>query len=284
MSLFKYLPPARADFFETRSLRYSQPAVFNDPFEGKPYYTGMASSDAMEAVYPQRYQKVLREQYLAMSSEFHAKISFALFATELEHTRSSIYDIFRNVDTSFVPSMNEMMHKSFGEKLGVLSLSEINDSQLMWSHYGKSHTGLVIEFDETHGYFTDRKVSADDLWQLHKVTYADRRPHTTIIDFDFEAILLTKHTSWSYEREWKDFRPFNQASEVLQAEPLPIYLFTFPPDSVRSVTFGARMDTNVRAKAIAAIAKHQAWKSLKLFDAFLDDHDYALTFADKRHC
>jgi hypothetical protein len=32
------------------------------------------------------------------------------------------------------------------KRMGVLSLSEINDNILMWSHYSESHTGFCIEF------------------------------------------------------------------------------------------------------------------------------------------
>lgn len=43
LSLFKYLPQARTDLLDTLCLRYSQPVVFNDPFEAKPYFAGIAS-------------------------------------------------------------------------------------------------------------------------------------------------------------------------------------------------------------------------------------------------
>jgi hypothetical protein len=280
LSLFKYLPQARADFLDTLCLRYSQPVVFNDPFEAKPYFTGIAPEALMEEAYPHRYEKVLREQYAVMSPGFRDRVSFGVFRLELEHTRKSVFDIFRQVDGSFVPTLNEMMHKNFGEKLGVFSLSETKDSQLMWSHYADSHRGFVVEFDCSHAYFADRGVAEDDLWQLKKVIYAEERPRTTVIALDMAAILLTKHISWSYEREWRDFRPLNQASQVIDGKPLSICLYQFPPCSIRSVTIGARADTEIRAKIISAVHDAKSLSHVKLMQAFLDVHDYALTFGN----
>jgi hypothetical protein len=278
MSLFKYLPPERKDVFETQCLRYSPPAVFNDPFEARPHFTGYAPVDAWECGCSRRFERVLHDQYCAMSCEFREQFSYSLFSEMLECQRQDIYKIFRAVDASFVPAINAMMHETFSEKLGVLSVSEVKDNQLMWSHYARSHQGFVIEFDRTDTYFTDRKVSSDDLWQLKKVVYADRRPHTTVIDFDMQAILLTKHCSWSYEREWKDFRPLNQASKVIDAKPFPIHLFAIPPRCIRSLIFGAKMETALKDELRSVVRGHESFRHLVVCETALDDQDYAMTF------
>jgi hypothetical protein len=276
-SLFKYLPPERKDIFQTHCVRYSQPAVFNDPFEARPHFTGFGPAAAWEGGYSGRFEKVLRDQYLAMSSEFREQMPYFLFSALLENQRPIIYDIFRKVDASFVPEINAMMHKNFAEQLGVFSLSEVKDDQLMWSHYARSHQGFVIEFDPTDRYFTRRNVPTDDLWQLQKVAYAERRPRTTVIDFDMQAILLTKHISWSYEREWKDFRPLNQASRVIDAMPFPIHLFAISPRCIHSVIFGAKMEINLKDELMSTIRTDKAFSHVELCEVVLDDRDYAMS-------
>jgi hypothetical protein len=282
VGLFKYLPPGRAEFVETFRLRYTQPAAFNDPFEAKPYYTGVAPAAWIQASYPRRYEKVLREQYLSMPTDFQLRVSYSVFAWALEYTREDIYAVLRSVDESFVQPLNEIMHETFGRKVGALSLSETNDNQLMWSHYADSHRGFVVEFDESHSYFTGRAVSHDDLWQLQKVIYAETRPQTTPVDFDMTAILLTKHASWSYEREWKDFRPLNLASRVIEAEPLPIHLFDFPPTSIQSITLGAHMAADVRDSITSSIKQRDLYPHVRIFESILDVRDYALRFQELR--
>jgi hypothetical protein len=37
--------------------------------------------------------------------------------------------------------------------LGILSLSEVPDDLLMWTHYAANHSGFVLEFDDKHHWF-----------------------------------------------------------------------------------------------------------------------------------
>jgi hypothetical protein len=104
-SLFKYLPPERKDVFQTHCLRYSQPAVFSDPFEAKPHFTGFAPTVGLEGAYPRRFEKLLREQYQAMSSAIREQTPYLVFAALLEPQRPIIYETFRKVDASFVPEI-----------------------------------------------------------------------------------------------------------------------------------------------------------------------------------
>ena len=45
MKLYKYLHPDRIDVLKNKSIRFSPPVAFNDPFEFKPVLSGIASSD-----------------------------------------------------------------------------------------------------------------------------------------------------------------------------------------------------------------------------------------------
>lgn len=276
MSLFKYLPLERLDVLQTLRLRYSQPAVLNDPFEAKPFYTGFAPDEDMRRGYSGRFRKVLLEQYESMSNDFKKGLPFPVFADLMEHNRADVYHIFQTVDAEIVSPLNVMLHESFGQKIGALSLSEVNDNQLMWSHYADSHKGFVLEFDGTHACFTRPGIAADDLWQLHRVKYAQKRPRTTAIELDMQAILLTKHESWSYEREWKAFRPLNEACCTIEGDLLPVHLFAIPPKSLRSIIFGARMPRATRFNVISIVRADPSIRHLRISEAVIDDRDYSL--------
>lgn len=278
VSLFRYLPPARLDVLLTQSVRYSQPAALNDPFEGKPYYTGFASRAQMTATYAGHYEKIVREQYRSLSDELQDQVTLKDFSILMEHMREEVYGVFTQVESEFVPAINATMNCNFAAKTGVLCFSEVNDSQLMWSHYADNHRGFVVEFDECHPYFTQRGVSQDELWQLHKVKYSDHRPQTTAIELDFDAIFLTKHSSWSYECEWRDFKRLNTAKIVIEAKPLPIYMFELPASAIRSVTLGAMMDADSKNRIRVALTGNERLQHLQIFDAVLDERDYGLTF------
>jgi hypothetical protein len=275
-ALFKYLPSDRLDFFQTLRLRYAQPAVFNDPFEGKPFYPGLVPEGTWVRSYRTRFAKVLRDQYDSMDAEFRKSVPLDTFVLWADNMRPEIYDILRQVDASLVPDINRMMNETFCEKMGAFSLSESRDNQLMWAHYAESHKGFVVEFDPSHPLFTSKNVGCEDIWQLHKIEYAKERPQTYVIDLDMKAILLTKHISWSYEREWKHFRPLKQASIIVKGIPLPIHLFDFPSECIRSVTFGALMQADVRAKMAAAIKATESLRHLEVFEMQLDERRYEL--------
>jgi hypothetical protein len=83
----------------------------------------------------------------------------------------------------------------------VLSLSELNDNLLMWSHYSDSHTGICLE------------LTFQTLEKLHEVRYSDVRPQFFFADVreqdrDDEryrngiiSTLTTKASHWAYEKE-----------------------------------------------------------------------------------
>uniref|UniRef100_UPI0020CD2CC1 DUF2971 domain-containing protein n=1 Tax=Vibrio cholerae TaxID=666 RepID=UPI0020CD2CC1 len=50
------------------------------------------------------------------------------------------------------------------QSYGILCLSAKEDSLLMWSHYGNSHKGYVIEFDTSHKFFKRYPDTSIHLW------------------------------------------------------------------------------------------------------------------------
>jgi len=100
---------------------------------------------------------------------------------------------------------------------GILCLTRDPVSILMWSHYGKNHTGFAIEFDyrcaksfnyENSGYALESKLLTVP------VTYTDSRPK-------FKALkssspyhgFLEKASCWAYEKEERFIVP--DETEVL---------------------------------------------------------------------
>lgn len=98
---------------------------------------------------------------------------------------------------------NAFMRDRINEEIGVLSLTERNDSLLMWSHYSDCHAGicLAFEFDATA--------------PLYRVRYSDARPQLYFADvreherdnarFKDAVVktMTTKASDWAYEKEWR---------------------------------------------------------------------------------
>jgi hypothetical protein len=277
VSLYKYLPPERVDVISTRRIRYSQPVVFNDPFEAKPYCKGIAPEEAIFQICEKAFQEALPDSYQNLSVEIKEKLSYEQFLLVSEVLRPSIvHDNFLKIHESNIPKANELIHDTFGTKIGVLSLSEIKDNLLMWSHYSEGHTGFVLELDETHNFFGGRKNDSDEIWGLHKVRYADERPQTVVSELNMTAILMTKGKPWEYEYEWRAFRPLNQCAVKIDAQPYPVFLFDFPTECIRSVIFGARMTDATRESIFTSVENNPAYAHIKLFQAVIDKKKYAL--------
>jgi hypothetical protein len=86
------------------------------------------------------------------------------------------------------------------EKYGLACLSAKNDDLLMWGHYGDGHRGLCLEFD----------TSKQPFIHARQVVYSNTVPLFSPVDVlegdvdsMLEALVLTKHSSWSYEQEWR---------------------------------------------------------------------------------
>lgn len=277
MSLCKYFSPDRAEVLKTRRIRYSQPVAFNDPFEAKPHYIGIADEALLLKAYRNRFRRDLHLMYETLEEDIRTQLSREEFLQFCDAWQPEADEIFRMVlQNEAMPKAKNMMHEAFGGGIGVLSLSEVNDNLLMWAHYAQGHTGFVLEFDETNPFFGGVKLSSDELWGLHKVRYADDRPETNVSDLNMAAILMTKGKVWEYEREWRAFRPLNQAADKKDAQPYPVYLFNLPPNCVQSVLLGARMPIERREILIEAVRNDSEYSHVKLVEATIDEGKYAL--------
>ena len=83
------------------------------------------------------------------------------------------------------------------EKLGICSLSQKNDNQLMWSHYSDGNKGLVIGLELN-----------DQGADLKPVRYVNEFIRTEIygsLQGKAREILSTKLKAWEYEEEQRVF-------------------------------------------------------------------------------
>jgi hypothetical protein len=87
--------------------------------------------------------------------------------------------------------------------VSVLSLTEVNDNILMWSHYADSHAGICLE------------LTFQTSEELHEVRYSDVRPQFFFADVRKQdrneerfgngiiSTITTKASHWAYEKEWR---------------------------------------------------------------------------------
>lgn len=125
------------------------------------------------------------------------------------------------------------------EELGIISLSDNYNNNVMWSHYGDNHRGNVIQFtlSEEISFFTneiEHKTFGDVYAFPEKVTYSKNLPDFSIIEklssndldrlkeygeFFYKEfnrrILLCKSSDWSYEQESRMIVRLQDADRII---------------------------------------------------------------------
>jgi len=176
--------------------------------------------------------------------------------------------IFLNSMRDGAAVVRRAIHRAFNENVGLLSLSEIADNELMWAHYAASHTGLVLCFDEQHRFFNRRRTENDEFYFVRKVRYSDEAP-VSLATIDGDALLITKGTRWSYEREWRMLVPLRDATRSLPVAGDTVHLFAFPNDALRGVILGVNTTVETEAEVKSLLSRPE-FRHINMTRAILD--------------
>lgn len=273
MVLYKYLTPARLDVLERRRIRFTQPAAFNDPFEFKPYIESAASQEHLRDYVEQNFDEILRrelKQYPILSRLLPGDSAVDV----LRPFKSSIPSLFRLLEPQLLPRVSAAISSAFNMNVGVLCLSEVRDSLLMWGHYTDNHEGFVIGFDQNHPFFSVRRGLEDEFGFLRQVKYCRNRPRVTIANTTGAEWFETKSDEWAYEKEWRMLRVLQDAEYRLDGVPHPICLFSFPADAVVEIVAGLRCSLEL-CDRLRTLSK--GYPRAKLFQAQEHSSEYALS-------
>lgn len=281
MSLFKYVTLSRVDILQNQEIRYTQPGAFNDPFEMPAFLVTAIYPDIFAKYVADQLPNRLRQHYEQLPSAIKEKISVENFCGLAEREKKPINEHAKQFIELATPRLRDSL-RAFDQQVGILSLTESPMNLLMWSHYANEHRGMVIEFDEKHSSFNDRRSPNDEFGYLRRVKYTDDRPVGTLLDFDFADFFLTKSTEWSYEKEWRILRPTSDAVRHYTASPYNICLFRLPSTAIRRIILGARV-TEPEIKEIAEFVGSAAHFTHVAIDRIrLDERHFSLNLEPVR--
>lgn len=273
MILYKYLSSERINVLSELKIRYTQYGAFNDPFELNPNINKLTEKANIYDLTKKDFKTLIEETYeqYPVVHPLISKSDFIKLATPFEDILKPYVLDNMNYVIELLPAL---MKNQFDSNLGALSLSEKPDNQLMWSHYSENHKGFVIGFSSEHEYFNQRLSPNDELRHLRQVVYKNERPKIDLMNANGVDIFLVKHTQWEYEAEWRIIRPFYDASQKIDGDTYPIYLFDFPASSVTSVILGYRMEENHKASINDLLKTDSNYNHIELFQADLDKETY----------
>lgn len=208
------------DTLEHQRIYLSNPLSFNDPFDCQLCISFKGS--------PAAASKKTRE-ILSRSTKYkYAKPQDRLAAYSKALSSAKKGELHR-------ASELKEINRAQTAQTGVFCFTEDSRSVLMWSHYACKHEGVCLQFDtKAEGWMREAR----------QVQYLESYPELNYLTQDdgdiFTHQILSKASSWHYEKEWRIFRsrPPNDRYQ------------RFKSDALKSVIFGTRMKPS-RKKELA---------------------------------
>jgi hypothetical protein len=228
MSLYKYVPPERLDILKNLRVRFTQPGAQNDPFEFQPLVRRFRQ--------PEKSGRALAAQY---DQEFDRKLDPTLkeFIRRFPACVASIRELgLVKADALAEKAAREEIFQELNQRVGILSLSEVPDSFLMWWRYASGLSGFVYEFDDKHPWFWAKSEDKDDTHELRKVTYVDLPSSPYLTELSALEVLYSKRMVWAYEKEWRIIRPLVESSQRIGED---VHLFAMPPAALTGIVVGS---------------------------------------------
>ncbi|MBY0234531.1 MAG: DUF2971 domain-containing protein [Burkholderiaceae bacterium] len=244
-TLYKYgrLGEHSESLFSTPTIWFASPASLNDPFECRPWLEFAGTDEQLVSL----FVRVLRRQSPNLS-EVDALDKALAILQEGRHRDPRFWDFFR-----------KDVGRLLATDIGICCLTKTNTNILMWSHYAADHQGYCLEFaatDSTPFFCEAQEVSYSSAFPV--VNFFST-PHETQVDL----IFLTKYEGWRYEEEYRIVD--HQAGAGLHS---------YPPELLRSVTFGLRMCEEDR-QTIRKWLKVRD-QEVKVFEATIHDREFKI--------
>lgn len=274
MILYKYLPPTRIHTIQKCLIRFTQYGDFNDPFELNPNIDKLAEESEIRALVSRNFVKIVEEEYdkNPIISAFISKEDFINLALTKEE---SVKKAVVGFEPTFVKLLPGMLQKTANALLGAVSLSEICNHELMWSHYAEEHKGYVVGFDSSHPFFNQKRSPDDELRHIRKIEYRDKPPVINLTKTNASELFFVKSLNWEYEAEWRMILPLSDSVEVIDKKPYAIHLVKFPPTAVKRIILGARIsDENV--SIVRSVVAEREFSHIEIYRAQLDSSSYGI--------
>lgn len=253
--LYKYSSTDSAlQILSNRTILAPNPEKFNDPFD-------CSLSELISN--PETINEIIRRE---LNKKLHQQIGWSV-------KNHKITDQDTGISTHI-----ELIKKLWNEFIrnnGIICLSEVNDSILMWSHYANKHSGVAIGFNEKFFKKNTEKVTYGNGNTIFKKEFekiftdalnSAKRTKKEILLGKFSndffslcrAHMLLKNEIWSYEYEHR-FIINNDKKEVIDA-----MLVGFDEDMISEVILGINFcNSNEHDKLIKLIKEKYPSITLK---------------------
>jgi hypothetical protein len=300
MLLYKFLNAKTAiKVMNDHKIRFSQLSALNDPFESFPSIDGLVTRDWVSQVLEDylsddsAFDKILNDtisrayertpivklmfpnkEYFSLFLKRYIQNEFSMRGSNLRET--ILGDLQLKLDTLTANAKQDVL-VMLSNIVCVLSLSTAKNNPLLWVHYADSHSGVAIGFNTNNTFFSE----------IAPVKYLSERPHLSInrataTDSDMQCfarrILTMKNISWSYEEEYRlvKLNSMLELSNELDQRGLPVFLSTFPIESVAQIIYGCRISPDDQSSLDLIIS--QRYSNVQRFVSIINPKEFQISF------
>lgn len=203
------------DLIERDHFWLSDPVDFNDPFDcaltGEIFASAndeaFVSSIAVELAKQTEFADLIKVEQIqkikSSDTPYETLLEILNYNKEdAANLSREMFDMFRLRSEKVIGDLSDKIRGTFK----VCSLSEVSDSILMWSHYGRSHTGYCVAYS-----FKEPDVRTKILPRLlepviYQPALFDASAYfrrTASSPFFLNQAATIKSEEWAYEREWR---------------------------------------------------------------------------------
>lgn len=216
---FKYASFETAKLvIESQCFRWSAPTTFNDPFDHQSRlllnftleeFTERLVEASERIVFSEVVSNLtptpLSEMLISVRSQRGRRSREGITNMIRKGSMESAAELFNGFDSLNTEVQHILCHSR------VFCVSEVHDNVVMWSHYADQHRGVVFKLrcidDLDNTLLAARRVTYGSKFPafMGADEYARHLRGEQPVDWGplCKEIAFTKHTDWSYEREWR---------------------------------------------------------------------------------
>lgn len=286
VKFYKYLSSdAAVSVLENKTLKWSNPKLFNDPFEFPSEIDFTFDGDELaEALLDELVQLAYGPEEPTGNREHPL---FAMSMITRRNPNKPDARVFRaymanaNRDAANRYDRDKIglrdFYRSFRDQFAVLCVSKKHDDLLMWAHYAQSHTGCVLKFrclpEKDRPLCVAQEVKYQSEYPL-RASMNDYVKHLTgqvELDDDnlFKVFALTKSEHWKYEEEWRCISLLKDSKSGFDYDPMI-------PEELEAVYLGCRIEEPTKKQVMMCISEQ--FPQTQIYQAQTDTQNYGLIF------
>jgi len=287
---FKYASFETAKLvIKSHRFRWSAPTTFNDPFDHQSRLVPNFTLEEFGERLIEASERIVFSEVVPNITP--TPLSEMLMSVRLHRGRHSREGMINMIRKGSMESAARLFDGSFDDLHSqvqnilchsrVFCVSEVHDNVVMWSHYADQHRGVVFKLrcidDLDNCLLAARKViySPDFPAFVNADEYARHLSGEQPFDWVpmIKNIAYTKHTDWSYEREWRThYQLLNQPAGDGYS------FFKEDPKVFEAVYLGCRME----AQQVTAMCDliRQRLPGTKIFRGSKSTRQFILSFSE----